>query len=121
MRLKQWGAAGIVILAMSMWITGPVFAGDLDLPDAPGSTMCTLEQIYERLEALETRIDEGGTPPPTTARAPHLVMHLPPDDIRLKIQYFYTIAVKLSICSIEQNKFVEMLGGDPLEESVNLS
>ena len=60
MKLKQWGVAGIVLLAMSMWMTGPVFSGDLDSPGDPGtSTMYTLEQIYERLEVLETRIDDG--------------------------------------------------------------
>jgi len=60
MKLKQWGVTGIVLLAMSVWVTGPVVAGNLDSPGNPGSTMYTLEQIYERLDALETRIDDGG-------------------------------------------------------------
>ena len=59
MKTGRWMMTALAMLAGMMW-AGTVQAGDLTPPGAPGATMHTLEEIYQRIGDLESRLDAAG-------------------------------------------------------------
>jgi formylglycine-generating enzyme len=59
MKRMKWTVTGIM-LAVAMLGAGGAGAGSLTPPGEPGSTMHTLEEIYQRIGDLEARLDAAG-------------------------------------------------------------
>ena len=57
MKTSRWM---MVAVATGLMCLSSTFAGDLTPPGAPGSTMHTLEEIYQRIADLEARLNADG-------------------------------------------------------------
>lgn len=51
----------MMVVAARFMLTGSVWAGDMNPPGAPGPTMYTLEEIYQKVANLEARLNSAGT------------------------------------------------------------
>ena len=58
MKTIKWMVT-VAMVAGMMWASG-ARAGDLDPADGPGSTMHTLEEIYQKLAGVEDRLEAAG-------------------------------------------------------------
>lgn len=67
-------------IAMGFFVPGLAGAGDLDPPGTPDSTMHTLDEIYDKLELIDNKLEPaapGGAPVPRTGQT---TSYAPGDD-----------------------------------------
>jgi hypothetical protein len=59
-----------VFMTTAIFLPGLVRAGDLEPSAPPGATMKTLDEIYNKLETIDTKLEPGGDPCEPCGEAP---------------------------------------------------